>query len=131
MRPVLIVTAVIEALAGIALLLSPALSVRLLLGASPDAPGVVVIHVAGAALLSLGIACWWGRDDAQSRAARGLVTAILFYNVAVATVLVYSALGLRLSGIGLWPAVLLHSAMAVWCMAGLRNKQVNVSHEHK
>jgi hypothetical protein len=35
-------------------------------------------------------------------------------------VLAYTALGMRLSGIGLWPAVVLHIAMAIWCFACLR-----------
>jgi len=49
-----IVTAVIEAATGVALLLSPPLPVSLLLGASLDTPGGLVSgRVAGAALLSL------------------------------------------------------------------------------
>ena len=33
----------------------------------------------------------------------------------------YAGLGLGLSGIGLWPAVALHSTLAVWCVACLKN----------
>jgi hypothetical protein len=45
---------------------------------------------------------------------------MLVYNLVVAAVLVHASLGFRLSGIGLWPAVVLHLALAAWCIACLR-----------
>jgi hypothetical protein len=117
-RNLLVVTALFEAVTGVALMVSPALPVSLLLGAALDTPGgLVAARVAGAALLALGLACWLARDDGNSRAARGIVAAMLLYNVAAVTVLLYAGLGLGLSGSGLWPAVLLHMALAAWCVA--------------
>lgn len=124
MKSLLVVTAVSEAVTGAALLLSAPLVVALLLGASLGTPGgLVVARMAGAALLALALACWRARDDGPSRAARGLIAAMLLYNVAAVSVLAYAGIGMGLSGIGLWPAVVLHAALAVWCIACLRTRR--------
>ena len=52
---------------------------------------------------------------------------MLIYDVAAAALLAYAGLALSLVGIALWPAVVLHAALAVWCVvAATRNivKQV-------
>ena len=121
MKKLLVITALLEAVTGVALMVAPAPLVFLLVGAALDTTGgLVIARVAGAALLALGLGCWLARNDARSQAARGLVGALLLYNVAAVAVLVYSGLGLKLSAIGLWPTVLLHLTLAVWCIACLR-----------
>jgi hypothetical protein len=113
-------TAVIEVGGGVVMVALPSLPATLLLGSSLDSPvGLTVARVLGVALLSLGVACWLARHDGQSRAARGLAGAMVFYNIAVFTVLVYAGIRLGLSGSGLWPAVLLHAVMTVWCFNSL------------
>ena len=118
------VTAAAETGTGLALLGLPLLVASLLLGASLDTPAALVVaRVTGAALLSLGVACWLARHDGQSRAARGLIAGLLLYNTAVAVVLAHAGIGLRLFGIGLWPTVVLHAALAVWCITCLIEKR--------
>jgi hypothetical protein len=123
MRTLLSITAVLEAAAGLALVVLPALFIALLLGASLDtASGLFVARLAGAAVLALGLTCWLARNDTDSRAARSIVAGMLFYNAAAVALVAYAAIGLQLSGVGLWPAAGLHLALAAWCIACLRNK---------
>jgi hypothetical protein len=80
-KNLLIVAALVETVTGLMLLVSPTLVVALLLGASLDAPATLVVaRVAGAALLSLGCACWLARNDGPNRATGGMVAAMLLYN---------------------------------------------------
>jgi hypothetical protein len=126
MKPLLIMTAVLEAGIGIGLLAVPSVVAQLLLGAPLDAPvALTVARVAGAALLALGVACWLAASDAQSRAARGVVSAMVLYNFGAMFVLGAAGLGPRPVGIALWPAVILHAAMTVWCITSLFRKSAN------
>jgi hypothetical protein len=124
MKHLHIVTAMIEAAAGVALMGFPSVVVKLLLGVPLDAPATVVLgRLTGAALIALGVTCWLASSDTKNRAARGLVAAMTFYNLAAVAVFLYSCLRLKLAGIALWPAVALHAAMGLWCLACLlRNR---------
>jgi hypothetical protein len=119
-----IVTAVVEVGTGLALAIAPSVPVALLL-TSPlsTTVGVTVGRVAGAALISLGAACWLARDDERSRAARGLIVSMLLYNTAAVALLGYAGIVSGLAGVALWPGVLLHVALAAWCIACLRTSR--------
>jgi predicted MFS family arabinose efflux permease len=109
----------------LALLSLPSTAVVLLLGVPLEAPAAVAAaRVAGVALLSLGVVCWFARNDDQSPAARGLVTAMVIYNLGVAVILGAAGVRSLKAGMVLWPAaVLLHAAMAVWCLVILMNRK--------
>jgi hypothetical protein len=120
-----IASALIELGAGLALLCCPSAAATLLVGAPLEGPAALTVaRVCGAGLLTLGVACWLARGDTQSRAARGLIAAMLLYDVAVATLLAFAAIGMELHGVALWPAVVLHGVMSVWCVACLRRSPV-------
>jgi hypothetical protein len=87
-RTLLIVTALVEAATGFALAAFPSLVVSLLIGSPLDTRAASVVgRLAGCALLTLGLVCWLGRNDQQSRVTSGPVPAMLFYNVAAVTLL--------------------------------------------
>jgi|ERR1700752_1790590 len=110
----------LEAATGLVLLVAPSMLVELLLGAPPGTSvGVTVSRVAGAALLSLGVACWLARNDAASATAKGLIAAMLLYNVGAVVVLVPAWISPGLSGIAFWPVVLAHTGLAAWCVVCL------------
>ncbi len=115
-------TALIELGAGLALLSFPSAAVALLLDAPLETPAALTVaRVGGAVLLTLGAAFWLARGDAQSRAARGLVAAMVLYNLGATIIL--GAAGIRSQppvGLVLWPAVVLHAAMTIWCIMSLR-----------
>ena len=121
MKQFLTASAVVEAAAGFGLLCFPSIAVLLLAGVPIDSPAAITVaRIGGAGLLTLGIACWLARDDAQTRAARGLVVAMLFYDIVAAAVIAYAGIGLGLHSLGLWPAVLLHGGLTVWSLACLK-----------
>src|ERR1700704_5856355 len=99
MKRLLTITALIEGATGLGLVAVPSVVVQLLLGSPLDTSAAVILgRVAGAALLALGLACWLAHDDTQSRAASGLVAAMLLYNIATAAVLAFAGIGLGLHG---------------------------------
>ena len=128
LRSLLMVTAVIELGAGLALLLTPSFFAAVLVGGPLEAPASLAIaRMMGAALVSLAIACWWARDDAASRTVRGVVLAMLVYNVGVIAVLLHARMGFSLHGIGFWPIGLLHTVLAIWCVRCLQAKDASAA----
>jgi hypothetical protein len=98
MKRVLALAAVSEAATGVALLVVPSLVGQLLFGAELTGIAVTVARVTGIALIALGVACWPGTP----------LVGILTYSAAVTLYLAYVGLAGGLTGIFLWPAVVLH-----------------------
>ena len=126
MKNLLVLTAVVEAGAGLVFLMLPSAAAKLLFGSSLDAPAALMVgRLTGAALVTLGVACWLAHFDVKSRATIGLVVAMLFYNLAALAILATAGAGLGLVGVVLGLGVVFHSAMAVWCVVCLRVRKVN------
>ena len=122
-RSLLSVTGALEVATGLVLLVAPSVLVELLVGAAPGTPaGVTVSRVTGVAMLALGVACWLARADAAGRAAKGLIAAMLLYNLAVVAIIVLAWANLGLLGIAFWPVVLAHTGLAAWCVACLSTR---------
>ncbi len=91
----------------------------MLLGSPLTTPAAMVLgRIGGTALLTLGVANWLAQFDSQSRAARGLATAMAVYNLGATVILAVA--GCQLSvGFALWPVVILHAGMFAWCVVSL------------
>jgi hypothetical protein len=119
----LLVSAAVEIGAGAALIVVPPVIVGLLIGGTLDSPAAhAVARIAGAALVMLGVICWFASRHPESPTAMGVVTALLFYNATVVGILLYENLGVGLNALGTWPAIIVHAALAVWCLASIRPK---------
>lgn len=116
----LVVTAVGEGGTGAALLVAPPIVFHLLFGINTPSSDVLVIgRIAGAALLAIGIACWFAKVDQGSSAQRGLLLGMLTYDTAAAVLLAYAGLSLEMQGTFLWPAATLHGLLAIGCLIAL------------
>jgi hypothetical protein len=126
MNRLLKITALLEVPAGLGLIAAPVLVVRLLLGAEISGAALPLARVAGVALLALGIACWLASYDAQGCGARGVICGMAIYNLGTVLVLGIAGIASQSAGVLLWPAVILHAAMAVWCITTLRRGNPSV-----
>jgi hypothetical protein len=125
-RKLFTATSLLELGAGLGLMSLPALAIHLLLGVeSPSPEALTAGRVAGAALIAIGGACWFARDDRGSRSQHGLLWALLAYNVGTTAVLAVAGATTSMTGAMLWPAVGLHVAMAIWCALTLRGSTPN------
>jgi hypothetical protein len=122
-RPALFTTtAVLELGTGAALFLVPGTVIQLLLGAaesSAAAAAMLVARAVGLGLIALGMAAWLRRDDGAV-ARSDLLSGMLVYNVAIGIALAVAGTLRRQSGVLLWPVVVLHGAMAIWCVLFIR-----------
>ena len=121
------VTALVEIPTGLGLIAVPAVVVRILFGAEIAGAAIPLGRVAGVAVLALGVACWLASFDAQSCAARGVVTAMVIYNLGAVFVLGAAGFQSQPTGILLWPAVILHAAMSIWCITNLLCKPTQIA----
>jgi hypothetical protein len=116
MKTVLLFAAVGEAATGLALLIVPSLVGRLLFGEELTGVALPVARVTGIALIALGIACWPGPP----------LVGMLSYSAVVTLYLSYVGIADDLTGVFLWPVVILHvilTALLIWAFA--RGRETN------
>ena len=96
------------------MLIVPSLVGQLLLGEELTGVAIPVARVAGIALIGLGVACWPGPP----------LVGMLIYTAVVAVYLAYVSIAGGLTGILLWPAVVVHvilTALLAW--ASMRDRE--------
>lgn len=112
----LTLTAIFECATAIALLAAPQTFILLLFEVELNEPmAILVAQIAGAALFTIAITCWQSRKFLNETSTRGLLQALLFYNIAVALLLVYSALNYSLISAGVILVAITHFLFAGWC----------------
>src|SRR5271167_1103471 len=103
--------AVVEAGTGLALMISPAFVVALLVGREVSGAGTLLGRVLGIALVALGLACWPVAQLAPTSAPA--FRAILFYSLLIASYLARQGMIWHREGLLLWPVVALHAVVAL------------------
>ena len=124
MRTLILVKFVVEVLAGLAFLIFPSTLFFILLGVPLDASGAYAFRMFGGAIFAIGVACWLAREDSASTAARGLIAATAFYDFVFVAILLAARFVGGLSGIALWPTVVLHLGLAFSSLFCLRQGSV-------
>ena len=121
LKNIFFTTAFLEAGVAVLLLSLPALIIQLLFGISVPSPEALMVgRVAGAALLAIGVACWFARDDSNNSSKHALLCGMLTYNAGACLVLFFAGAVARMAGVVLWPAVVLHAALFAWCVVALK-----------
>ena len=119
LRKILAFAAVVEVGTGLVLMIDPAIVGVLLLGAEVSGVGTLLGRCFGIALLALGLACWPGRQRAESDVPA--FRAMLIYNVLIALYLAYLGTVVHLGGLLLWPGVALHAVVALLLVRASRD----------
>ena len=105
----------LEAVVGVALIVSPSAAASLLFGGGLSAPGEAIGRLAGIALLSLAVACWPMVTKQQASDLRGL----LAYNLLATIFFLSVGIDGHSVGVLLWPVVALHLVLTVLILRAL------------
>ena len=117
MKSALTFAAIGEAATGLALLIVPSFVGQLLLGEQLTGVAVPVARVAGIALIALGIACWPGPP----------LVGMLSYSVLATLYLAYLGFAGSLTGVLLWPAVVLHVILTALLIRDVTRRHANAT----
>jgi len=110
---------VLEAVAGLGLLVDPAGAASVLLQSSLDLAGVVMARIGGGGLLSLGIACWCARKTPLATASLGVSWGFFAYNAVTCLTLAWAASAVASGGLLTVAASLLHGVLGAALLRAL------------
>jgi hypothetical protein len=114
-------TAIIEALTGLGLIFVPSRITLLLFETTlSNSLEIVMSMIAGAAIFSLALYCWFSRLSTNPLIA---IRTMLIYNFAVAAVILYGALALGFKGPALWLVIIFHFFQTAICALFLNKKK--------
>jgi hypothetical protein len=117
---------VLEIVMALVLLADPTVVASIILQSELEAPGEFFGRIAGAGLLSLGIACRRARNTPLAPASLGVAWAFLAYNVVACITLVWAGVAMASNGLPALGASVLHGMFgAVLLGALLRRGQAS------
>jgi len=108
----------VEAAAGLGLLLVPSTLAELLLREPLAGAGPIIARLGGGGLLALGIACWFARRTPSTAAGLGVARAFLAYNVIACGVLSTAYPPLP-SGLAALSLAVVHGLLAIALLVAL------------
>jgi hypothetical protein len=109
---------VLEVATGLALIVKPAVVIKLLLGVEASGMEIVIGRCFGIGLFGLVFACW--PDTQKSVSSTAAFRGMLIYNALIAAYLAYLGIVGHLGGLLLWPAVVVHAVMTGLLLRSLR-----------
>lgn len=112
------VSAAIEIVTGVGMLVVPAFLIGLLLGDGLGPIGIAVTRILGIGLLSLGIAGWDSQEQAEATVL-GPRTGLVVYNIAATAIFVYLGTTGAMNGLLLWPAAALHLVISLLLLGAI------------
>ena len=110
---------VLEAVAGVGLLVAPSAIASFLLRSSLAGSGVVVARLGGGGLVALGIACWGARKTASEPASLGVSWGLLVYNIVACVTLAWTSAALVSGGLPALGASILHGMLGASLLTAL------------
>ncbi|WP_264564892.1 hypothetical protein [Flavobacterium sp. N3904] len=114
MKTFLKLTALFEALTGLALIFVPKLVILLLFEVTLDGfGGQIAGMIAGAAILSIAIICWLMKEV---ESAIFVVKTLLFYNISIVAIVLYSIINYGVKGPGIYLIVGFHTIFSIWSL---------------
>lgn len=115
------VTAVFEGLTGLLLIAAPQVFIQILfLSTIEEASAIFIARIAGSALFTFALLCWYTKDSITL-----LLKILLFYNVSVVIIAIYSLFNFSLKGIGVGVIICFHLLFALWNMIVLKKHRID------
>jgi hypothetical protein len=115
------VTAVFEGLTGFFLITAPQFLMQILfLSTVEEGPAIFIARIAGSALFTIALLCWYTKDSIIL-----LLRILLFYNITAAVIAVYYLFHLSFKGIGVEVIISFHLLFAVWNMTVLKKYRID------
>lgn len=113
------IAAVAETPVALALVVDPSGVASILLRSGLDGPAQVIGRIAGGALLSVGVACWYARNATATPAGIGVAWGLLAYNVVTCVALAVAVAAIPGGGLVALGASVLHGLFAGALLAAL------------